>query len=107
MYSENPSCTEHHLSVVENEQTHQMYYVVAALPRMKGPALLALLPEIPGHCSLQALPDVSPAPLSDERRLDILELCKEKDLISLWDKGHACDYKGTTSPSYTKTCLYK
>lgn len=45
-----------------------------SLPRMKGPALLALLPDIPGHCSLLALPEVSPAPLSDERRLDILVL---------------------------------
>lgn len=53
---------------------------------MKGPALLALLPDIPGHCSLLALPEVSPAPLSDERRLDILELCSEINLISLRDK---------------------
>lgn len=45
---------------------------VTSLPRMNGPALLALLPDIPGHCSLLALPDVSPAPLSDKRRLDIL-----------------------------------
>lgn len=47
--------------------------LVADLPRMKGPALLALLPDIPGHCSLLALPEVSPAPLSDKRRLDIVE----------------------------------
>lgn len=40
---------------------------------MKGPALLALLPDIPGHCSLLARPEVSPAPLSDKRRLDIVE----------------------------------
>lgn len=40
---------------------------------MKGPARLALLPDIPGHCSLLLLPDVSPAPLSVKRRLDILE----------------------------------
>ena len=56
--------------------------LVAILPRMKGPALLALLPDIPGHCSLLALPDVSPAPLSDDRRLDILELYRGIDLIS-------------------------
>lgn len=59
---------------------------VASLPRMKGPALLALLPDIPGHCSLLALPDVSPAPLSDERRLDILELYKGIYQISTRDK---------------------
>lgn len=63
-----------------------MEYVVASLPRMKGPALLALLPDIPGHCSLLALPDVSPAPLSDERRLDIVELCKEINQIRAWDR---------------------
>lgn len=39
---------------------------------MKGPALLALVPEIPGPCLL-ALPEVSPDPLSDWRLLDILE----------------------------------
>lgn len=54
--------------------------LVASSPRMKGPALLALLPDIPGHCSLLALPDVSPAPLSDERRLDILELYGENKI---------------------------
>lgn len=59
---------------------------VAFLPRMKGPALLALLPDIPGHCSLLALPDVSPAPLSDERRLDILELYGRINQISTRDK---------------------
>lgn len=59
---------------------------VASLPRMKGPALLALLPDIPGHCSLLALPDVSPAPLSDERLLDILELYGGINQISTQDK---------------------
>lgn len=74
--------------------------LAASLPRMKGPALLALLPEIPGHCSLLALPDVSPVPLSDERRLDILELYGGINLISTWDKDsqvkgkvHTCDWK--------------
>lgn len=60
--------------------------LAASLPRMKGPALLALLPDIPGHCSLLALPDVSPAPLSDDRRLDILELYRGIYLISTRDK---------------------
>lgn len=59
---------------------------LASIPRMKGPALLALLPDIPVHCSLLVLPDVSPAPLSDERRLDILELCGRTNLISSRDK---------------------
>ncbi len=62
--------------------------VAASLPRMKGPALLALLPDIPGHCSLLARPDVSPAPLSNERRLDILELCRGIYLISTQDKDN-------------------
>lgn len=44
---------------------------------MKGPALFALLPDIPGHCLL-ALDDVSPDPLSDRRLLDILEDYGEK-----------------------------
>lgn len=56
------------------------------IPRTNGPALLALLPDIPGQCSLLALPDVSPAPLSEERRLDILELYRETNLISSWAK---------------------
>lgn len=68
--------------------------LVASLPRMKGPALLALLPDIPGHCSLLALPDVSPAPLSDERRLDILELYGGIYLISTRDKDKESQVKG-------------
>lgn len=56
-------------------------HLLAYLPRMKGPALLALVPDIPGHCSLLALPDVSPAPLSDKRRLDIVEF-----YIKLWTR---------------------
>lgn len=52
---------------------------------MKGPALLALLPDIPGHCLL-ALPDVSPDPLSDRRLLDILEDYWKKYGISILNK---------------------
>lgn len=62
---------------------------------------MALLPDIPGLCSLLALPDVSPAPLSDERRLDILELYRGINLISTSDKDrqvkgkvHASDWGG-------------
>lgn len=44
------------------------------LPKTKGPALLALLPDIPGQSSLLALPDDSPAPRSEARRLDILQI---------------------------------
>lgn len=68
-------------------QPHTHFWLpFPSLPRMKGPALLALLPDIPGHCSLLALPDVSPAPLSDERRLDILELYRGINQISTLDK---------------------
>lgn len=49
---------------------------------MKGPALLALLPDIPGHCLL-ALLDVSPDPLSDRRLLDMLENYQKKHGISV------------------------
>lgn len=82
-----PSKTECLIIILRLWQTpYTTTYVVASLPRMKGPALLALLPDIPGHCSLLALPDVSPAPLSDERRLDILELCRKINQITVRDK---------------------
>jgi len=85
----------------------------AFIPRTKGPALLALLPDIPGHCSLLALPDVSPAPLSDERRLDILELYGGTNLISSWDKdsqlkgkAHTRDCKNTNYKWYKTSVIY-
>lgn len=42
------------------------------LPKTKGPALFALLPDIPAQSNLLGLPDDSPAPRSEARRLDIL-----------------------------------
>lgn len=87
--------------------------LLVSLPRIKGPALLALLPDIPGLCSLLALPDVSPPPLSDERRLDILELYRGINLISTWDKDsqvkgkvHASDWGKKTKANWTEDMYY-
>lgn len=46
-------------------------------PRMKGPALLVLLLEIPGQ---RTLADVSPPPLSEVRRF-ILSSAKERQTL--------------------------
>lgn len=87
--------------------------LLVSLPRIKGPALLALLPDIPGLCSLLALPDVSPPPLSDERRLDILELYRRINLISTWDKDsqvkgkvHASDWGKKPKVNWTEDMYY-
>lgn len=72
-------CTPVHPAPAPSTPTHP---TVRNLPRMNGPALLALFPEIPLPRAF-ALADVSPAPLSDALRFILSSRQDRKELFSL------------------------
>lgn len=76
--------------------------VVRGLPRMNGPALFALFPEIPLPRAF-ALADVSPAPLSDALRF-ILSSRRERKIL-LTERVSEFPYANPACESLTQGCV--